>query len=125
MKYLKTYEKNRDLVRVKDDILTSAAYHFEDDQPITKEEGFIKCEYGPENFDGTVEFSFYFNDYIEEDNLEKFYKYLEDKNLELKMYPNQNILGPKTNHIEIYVYVPKKLYKKYAKLHDDINKFNL
>jgi hypothetical protein len=57
-------------------MLNNVAYYFEDNIGITYKEGFSECLY--DNAEDTpTEYCFYFQWWTEEENYEKFYKFLD------------------------------------------------
>jgi len=136
MKYLKTIQelnesKSTDEEEVDFEMeiskkLDSVACYFEEDQPISKEDGFVECfflyDYNSEdNFSNEIPVGicFYFKDYIDEEKLEIFYEYLKSKNLEVK----ENNFG--SDSIEFTVEVPIDLVNEYAEIYDATKKYNL
>jgi hypothetical protein len=118
MKHIKIYESRYQKDSPK---RYATASYLEEEQPISKINGFIECLYG-ENY----EFSFYFNLWTDEESFEDFYKFLDDNELEIK--EEKVVTNGEFGKIKIYeITVKLSQYKinKYAKLYNDIKKYNL
>ena len=77
MKYLRTYENKEE----KEQIYSNVAWYLEEIQPVSQKNGFIECLFDYEA--GPHEFSFYFKDWTDEEEYEKFYTFLEEKGLKI------------------------------------------
>lgn len=120
MKHIKTYKPK---VKYQKDNpkRESAADYLEEEQPVSKDEGFITCVYG-ENY----EFSFYFKLYTTDESFEEFYKFLRDNDLEISEEKVSKLSEYSTTKVyDIVIKLSQYKINKYAKLFDDMKKYNL
>jgi hypothetical protein len=121
MRHIKEFEKMTDTDPEQDEIYSSATSYLEEDQPISNEDGFSYCLYSFSGYNGTAGtiVSYYFKDYLSEDKLEIFYKYLKKNRFKIE---SENFTWSK---LEINILLSYYRAKKFAELYDTIKKYNL
>jgi len=118
MKHIKVFE-SIELTK----LFSNIALYLEEIQPVNQKDGFIECLYDDSD---PFELSFYFKDWTDEEEFEKFYKFLEDN--DLKIYNERtNKVNDSSTH-EIIVKPNRRQLRKLkeeAKMWDNVNKYNL
>ena len=94
----------------RDNELSLATQYLEDNQPVTKEEGFIECEYSIDYIGVIVEFIFKY--WTEEKDYEKFYDYLAKNKLSIYRESSTK------EHYFIDIVVSEYKIKKYSNLQE-------
>ena len=114
MKHLTIFEKYGMTIREK--LLNDATLYIEAEQPISIEDGLSEVVYS-EHDDG-VYMSFYYKTWVEEDLLDKVYKFLQDNKLKIISEEWHSDI------FEIIIKLSENKIKEYAMLYT-ANKYNL
>jgi len=114
MIYIKLFEDYYSELSERRKKIYYSALYLENEQPITKEEGFIECEYGESDI-----ISFYFRYDTSEDSFIKFENFLEDNKLQIF----SDTQGKSS--YEIRVKLSDYKLNKYSEIYKNITKYNL
>lgn len=118
MKHIKTFEEiDLSGCSPREELLTLVCLYFESIIPVTEEEGFIECLF--DDSDGDEYFTFYFKYWTDEDVDDRFKKFI--KNLGLKIKKEKVTM----KDVQIDVKVSSAKIEEYAKLYDNIVKYNI
>jgi hypothetical protein len=132
MRYIKQFEKNN-----REDIFKSAVCYLEEDQPISKGDGFFECcydffkyNYFKNDFDdeSKVIVTYYFK-YDSHKELDLFYVYLKKNRLRIiSEDTGYHIVDRVFTNVftkQINILLSYNRAKKFAELYDTITKYNL
>lgn len=96
--------------------LSFATQYLEDNQPVSKENGFVECEYSiDDDFGVLIEFTFRY--WTEEEDYEKIYNYLLKNKLNICRESSYNV-DSKGAFYTIAVVLSEYKIKKYANLQE-------
>ena len=117
MKHIKAFEEidlsGAETLRERKSSLV--ALYLEEIIPVTEEDGFIECLYD----DTPNIFSFYFHNWTDDENYNKFYKFLKDNRLKIK---NER---PSGDMWELNVIISDYKMNVYSQFMEDKEKYNI
>jgi len=129
MKYLKLFEGRKKRKKL-DDLFNDVALFLEEEQPVSKDDGFVECLFAYDHddlyTDYPLELSFYFKDCTDEESYEKFYKFLKEYGLEIDQERMNN--NDFSSKYEIIIKPNKKQIKKLledGEMWSNANKYNV
>jgi hypothetical protein len=123
-KYIKKYEEiDYSGLSKRATELTNATLYLEENQPITKEEGFIECLY--EEHEKFAVINFYFNESIENKILGRFFNFLDNNKLNILQKKSYYEGYYQTQVLNFIVKISNYKIKKYADLYSTMIKYNL